>query len=66
MLKGVKQNQDKINWGFLSYNKNDGAIELLKQNRDKINWNNLSCNKNDGAIELLHLFLFKTPIFYKV
>ena len=45
--------QNKINWGGLSRNPSDGAIELLKQNQDEIDWEWLSCNTNDGAIELL-------------
>ena len=39
-----EQNTDKINWNYLSSNKN--AIHLLEQNIDKINWNYLSSNKN--------------------
>jgi hypothetical protein len=35
MVKGVKDNQDKIYWSLLSFNEN--AIELLKENQDKIN-----------------------------
>ena len=56
----LKKNQNKINWYFLSLNPN--AIELLKENKDKINWHALS--KNTKAIDLLHLWRFKTPIFY--
>ena len=37
---------DKINWEYLSKNRNDGAIELLKQNQDKIVWWVLSRNPN--------------------
>ena len=50
MRKGVKENQDKINWEYLSNNLY--AIELLKKNKDNINWDMLSVNIN--AIELLN------------
>jgi hypothetical protein len=38
----LEQNQDKINWFFLSENPN--AIHLLEQNQDKIHWYRLSGN----------------------
>jgi len=44
---------DKIDWDFLSMNKNPEAIELLKQNPKKINWLWLSSNPCNEAIELL-------------
>jgi hypothetical protein len=48
---------NKINWGYLSSNPNDGAIALLedqlKATPAKINWDWLSRNPNDGAIALL-------------
>ena len=40
---------DKINWSYLSQNKN--AIELLKLNKDKIDWYYLT--ENENAIDLL-------------
>mgnify|MGYP003352055312 CR=1 FL=1 len=45
----LKNNIDKIDWNYLSFNPN--AIELLEENPDKINWNNLSYNSN--AVKLL-------------
>jgi hypothetical protein len=48
-IKLLKENQNKIHWGYLSLNPN--AIDLLKENKNKINWNFLSYNPN--AIELL-------------
>ena len=45
---------DKIHWGWLSANPNDGAIALLNANQDKIDWSCLSRNTNDGALELLN------------
>ena len=47
----LKANPDKIDWEWLSSNKN--AIELLKENPEKINWDMLSININSEAIELL-------------
>jgi len=53
-------NQDKINWDFLS--QNPSAINILSQNLDKVNWIMLSKNQdkiywaelssNSSAIEL--------------
>lgn len=43
------KNPDKINWYFLSTNKN--AIQLLEANRDKVNWCQLMKYKN--AIHLI-------------
>ena len=34
--------KNKLNWNYLSYNKN--AIELLKENPEKIDWDYLSLN----------------------
>jgi len=45
----LTQNQDKINWKWLSRNPN--AMDLLIQNLDKIDWKWLSCNPN--AMDLL-------------
>jgi hypothetical protein len=45
----LEQNQDKINWVWLS--KIPNAIHLLEQNQDKIDWESLS--KNPNAIHLL-------------
>ena len=45
------ENQDKIDWDWLSCNTNINAIILLTENQDKINWYNLS--KNPSAILLL-------------
>ncbi len=45
----LRENQNKINWEYLSLNPN--AIKLLKENQDKIDWDWLSENPN--AIELL-------------
>ena len=47
----LKENEDKIDWYYLSLSRNPNAIELLKENKDKIDWHNLSINLN--AIELL-------------
>ena len=51
MLKGVKENPDKIYWSQLSNNPN--AIDLLKENPDKIYWSQLSLNSSIDAIQLL-------------
>jgi hypothetical protein len=40
----LTENQDKINWGWLS--KNPAAINLLTANQDKIDWYMLSKNKS--------------------
>ena len=40
----LNENQNKINWYFLSFNFN--AIELLKDNQDKIFWKEFSENPN--------------------
>lgn len=40
---------EKINWNYLSVNKN--AISVLEKNPDRINWSCLSVNKN--AISIL-------------
>jgi hypothetical protein len=40
----LEQNQDKIDWFWLSAN--EGAIHLLEQNQDKIDWQMLSTNIN--------------------
>jgi hypothetical protein len=48
-IKLLKQNQNKINWFYLSRNPN--AISLLETNQDKIDWPQLSRNPN--AISLL-------------
>ncbi len=55
-IKLLKENQDKINWKWLSFNPNDEAIELLNSNlnrNNKINWAFLSANPNPEAIKLL-------------
>ena len=44
---------EKLDWGNLSKNPNDGAIELLKKHKKKIDWLWLSSNPNPEAIELL-------------
>ena len=49
------ENPDKINWYYLSFNKN--AIKLIEENLDKINWEYLSLNKN--AIHILEKNLDK-------
>ena len=40
----LKENQDKIDWYYLSEHSKD--IELLKANYNKINWRLLSSNEN--------------------
>jgi hypothetical protein len=70
-IEVLKQNQDKINWDFLSVNPD--AMSLLKENQDKINWWNFSSNpniftydyktmkekmKNSGIVEELMAFIF--------
>ena len=50
-MKLLTNNFDKINWKYLSYNKNPLSIKLLKDNPDKIDWYAIS--KNPNAIELL-------------
>ena len=53
-LKLLEQNQEKIDWNWLSFNSNDIALKLLKkQNQEKINWDSLSLNTNDIALKLL-------------
>jgi len=47
----LKENPDKINWGYLSQNSSLDAIQLLRENPDKIDWDWLSYNPN--AIALL-------------
>jgi hypothetical protein len=49
LIPFVERNQDKIDWSWLSDNKN--AISLLEKNQDKIDWHSLSSNLN--AISLL-------------
>ena len=60
MRKGVKENQDKINWQCLSINPN--AIELLIKNQNEINWEWLSLNSN--AIKLLKENINKIDWFW--
>jgi len=38
----LEQNQDNIDWEWLSCNEN--AIHLLEQNQDRIDWDELSGN----------------------
>jgi hypothetical protein len=45
----LEQNQDKIDWEYLTLNPN--AIHLLEQNQDKIDWLYLNINPN-----AIHLF----------
>jgi hypothetical protein len=67
----LKENQDKINWFYLSLNPN--AIELLKENQNNINWKLFSKNpniftydykkmkktmKNIGIVEELMAYIF--------
>jgi hypothetical protein len=40
----LKDNQDKIDWEYLSRNENPEAIELLRNNQDKIDWDGFSLN----------------------
>ena len=40
----LKENQDKIDWNYLSTNPN--AIEILKNNKHKLNWDYISSNIN--------------------
>ena len=42
------ENPDKINWYYLSFNKN--AIKILEENPDKINWKRFS--ENSSIFEL--------------
>jgi len=50
----LEANPDKINWFWLSLNKN--AIPILETNPDKIeiDWSYLSMNASEGAICLLN------------
>ena len=43
-MKLLTNNFDKINWKYLSYNKNPLSIKLLKDNPDKIDWYAISKN----------------------
>jgi len=45
----VKENLDKVDWGWLSWNPN--AIQILEQNPDKVNWEWFSRIRN--AIHIL-------------
>ena len=45
----LEKNQDKIHWGYLSFNRN--AISILEKNQDKIDWR--TCSHNPNAIHLL-------------
>jgi hypothetical protein len=56
----LEQNQDKIDWDWLSANPN--AIHLLEQNPDKINWYWLSLNPN--AIHLLEKNPYKIDWYW--
>ena len=40
LIKLLKENQDKIDWDYLS--RNPAAIHLLEKNPDKIDWDYLS------------------------
>jgi hypothetical protein len=40
----LENNQDKIDWYWLSSNPSARAIALLEKNQDKINWSYLSTN----------------------
>lgn len=44
----LERNQDKIDWEWLSYNRN--AISILEKNLHKIDWVSLSSNPNAGSI----------------
>ena len=74
----LKENQDKINWMWLSTNSN--AISLLEENKDKINWFMFQKNPNiftydyikmketmkqSGIAEDLMAFIFHPKNMYK-
>ena len=43
-LLTAEENQNKIDWLFLSVNPNPKAIELLKNNYEQISWPQFSAN----------------------
>jgi len=49
----LRENIDKIDWDYLSYNSSLDAIQLLRENPNKINWQYLSSNSNTEAVALL-------------
>ena len=53
LIPFVEQNQDKIDWGYLSANPIPGAIHLLEQKSNKIDWYRLSKNPSPGAVRIL-------------
>ena len=62
--KLLKNNQDKIDWIYLSSNQSQWAYKLLKNNLDKIGWRWLSINPSKWAYKLLKTNLDKINLEY--
>jgi hypothetical protein len=49
----IENNQNKIDWYYISLNTNPNVFKLIEKNKDKINWYLLATNPNLNIINFL-------------
>lgn len=58
----LKQNMDKIDWGYFSKNSHPDAIRIIEQNLDKINWKYFAMNTHPDAIRIIEHNLHRVSL----